>query len=100
MAYGQPFMAVWREPYHETLLAFVGLTERRRIDELERWARELRQAFRVNAAFAAPKALDTEQTTLRRALLRRPGSGHGANLTRDEALAMAARAQAKVTDGA
>lgn len=73
MAFGQPFMAVWRAPYHETLFAFAGLTQRQRIDALEAHAREVRAAFRVNAAFAAPKELEKERAQLMGALRRVPG---------------------------
>lgn len=68
MAYGQPFMAVWRAPYHETLLAFCGLIQRRRIDGLADHAQRVRDAFRVNAAFASPKELEKEQREVMRAL--------------------------------
>ena len=72
MAYGQPFMAVWAAPYHETLFAFAGLVQRRRVEALEDHARDLKAAFRINAAFAAPKELEKEHAGLMRDLRRLP----------------------------
>lgn len=73
MACGQPFMDVWRAPYHETLFAFAGLTQRQRIAGLETHARDVRAAFRINAAFAAPKELEKERAAMLAALRRVPG---------------------------
>lgn len=82
-AFGQPFMRVWREPYHETLFAFAGLVQRERIEALADHAQRVRDAMRMNAAFAAPKALDMEQRELVRELRRAPGESD--TLTREQA---------------
>lgn len=71
--YGQPFMCVWREPYHETLFAFAGLVQRRRIEGLLDEARRVRDAQLANYAFASPKDLDKARADLMARLRRVPG---------------------------
>lgn len=63
-AFGQPFMAVMQAPYHETLLGFLGLQERERIDSLLDRARRTDDLFGMNAAFADGKRLDQRNRDL------------------------------------
>lgn len=56
-ATGQPWWAVARAPFHETLLTYGAIREQERIDALVGEGRDLMQATRVNWAWANPDAL-------------------------------------------
>lgn len=73
-AFGPSFMAVWNAPYDETCFAFYGLLQRERIEAREDHAQRVRDAMRVNAAFAAPKHLEREHAELLRDLRKRPAT--------------------------
>ena len=60
------------KPFHETLMAYVGLMERERVERLADHMQRVRDAFRTNAAFANPKALDEEHSRALSALRRLP----------------------------
>lgn len=75
---GPSFPAVWAQPFHLTLLAFIGLRDRERIARLEREADGIAQAWRMNAALVEPKRLQREQARFRTRL------GKGVHPTPDQ----------------
>lgn len=85
---------VMARPYDETLLAYVGLMERERIEQLTDHMQRVRDACRVNAAFANPKALEAEHAHALSALRLAPGTSQ--DMTTVEARAFADALLAKV----
>jgi hypothetical protein len=72
---GPSFLAVWEQPYHVTLLSYLGLADARRIRALEREAERIDLGYVINDAVVTHKNLQTA----RRVLLARLRAGGDAS---------------------
>ena len=86
-AFGMWPADVVAKPFHETLLAYVGLMERERVERLADHMQRVRDAYRVNAAFATPKALDEEHSRALAALRHLPADAPAMTLAEARAFA-------------
>lgn len=72
--FGQPFDAVWAQPFHRTLVAFFGLRDKERIEGLERESRVEDLLWGINAAVCGPDELQQRRSSLKRRLQLAPGA--------------------------